>query len=43
MARVPIASRNGVRLTRSLSITCFSSSHPPLGNSPETIRRTTSS
>src|ERR1700732_442026 len=40
---MPIASRNGVRLTRNLPITCFSSTHSPLGNSPETIRRTISS
>jgi hypothetical protein len=42
-ARIPIASRNGIRLTRSLCITCFSSTHPPLGNSPDTIRCTSSS
>jgi len=36
-------SRNEVRLPPQLPITRFSSTHPPLGNSPETIRRTTSS
>jgi hypothetical protein len=34
---------NGVRLTRSLWMTCFSSTHPPLGNSPDKIGCTISS
>jgi len=31
-ASIPITPRNGVRLTRSLSITRFSSTHPPLAS-----------